>query len=70
MLLADLAHLQTFEKYLQSMNSSEGICLLTTFAQMAQAKRDDADEDFVRVIVLEIYEVSCRLLKVEKGREL
>lgn len=58
MLLADPAHLESFEKYLQSMNGSEEICLLTTFAQMAQTKRHDVDEDFVRVIVLEIYEVS------------
>ncbi|KAH0627798.1 hypothetical protein JD844_008196 [Phrynosoma platyrhinos] len=56
--LVDPAHLESFEKYLQGMNGSEEICLLTTFAQMAQTKRDDADEDFVKVIVLEIYEVS------------
>lgn len=46
-----------FEKCLSSMNSSEEICLLTTFAQMAQARRADVDEDFVKIIVLEIYEV-------------
>lgn len=39
------------------MNCSEEICLLTTFAQMAQAKRADVDEDFIKIIVLEIYEV-------------
>lgn len=40
------------------MNCSEEICLLTTFAQMAQTKRADMDEDFIKIIVLEIYEVS------------
>jgi hypothetical protein len=39
------------------MNSSEEICLLTTFAQMAQARRTNVDEDFIKIIVLEIYEV-------------
>lgn len=45
------------------MNSSEEICLLTTFAQMAQARRTNVDEDFIKIIVLEIYEVrtlSCK----------
>lgn len=46
-----------FEKCLSSMNSSDEICLLTTFAQMAQARKTDVDEDFVKIIVLEIYEV-------------
>lgn len=46
-----------FEKCLSSMNSSEEICLLTTFAQMAQARRTNVDEDFIKIIVLEIYEV-------------
>ncbi|OXB58335.1 hypothetical protein ASZ78_001030 [Callipepla squamata] len=55
--LEDPQHLESFEKYLQSMNCSEEICLLTTFAQMAQSKRADVDEDFVKIIVLEIYEV-------------
>ncbi|XP_053153472.1 ectopic P granules protein 5 homolog isoform X2 [Hemicordylus capensis] len=73
--LKDPAHLENFEKYLQSMNGSEEICLLTTFAQMAQTKRDDLDEDFVRVIVLEIYEVSYVSLSTREtfskvGREL
>lgn len=54
----DPEHLEQFEKYLQSMNCSEEICLLTTFAQMAQTKRADVDEDFIKIIVLEIYEVS------------
>lgn len=46
-----------FEKCLSSMNSLEEICLLTTFAQMAQARRTNVDEDFIKIIVLEIYEV-------------
>lgn len=46
-----------FEKCLSSMNSSEEICLLTTFAQMAQARRTNVDEDFIKIIVMEIYEV-------------
>lgn len=54
----DPEHLENFEKYLKSMNCSEEICLLTTFAQMAQTKRADVDEDFIKIIVLEIYEVS------------
>lgn len=54
----DPDHLKNFEKYLKSMNCSEEICLLTTFAQMAQTKRADVDEDFIKIIVLEIYEVS------------
>ncbi|NXM28148.1 EPG5 protein, partial [Oxyruncus cristatus] len=71
--LQDPQHLEHFEKYLQSMNSSEEICLLTTFAQMAQTKR--ADEDFIKIIVLEIYEVSYVSLSTREtfskvGREL
>lgn len=54
----DPEHLENFEKYLKSMNCSEEICLLTTFAQMAQTKRADVDEDFIKIIILEIYEVS------------
>ncbi|XP_074851932.1 ectopic P granules protein 5 homolog isoform X3 [Carettochelys insculpta] len=71
----DSEHIESFERYLTSMNSSEEICLLTTFAQMAQAKRTDVDEDFIRVIVLEIYEVSYVSLSTREafskvGREL
>lgn len=55
--LADPEHFVNFEKCLSSMNSSEEICLLTTFAQMAQARRTNVDEDFIKIIVLEIYEV-------------
>ncbi|XP_077202821.1 ectopic P granules protein 5 homolog isoform X2 [Paroedura picta] len=73
--LKDPAHLEKFTKSLQAMNGSEEICLLTTFAQMAQTKRAGADEDFVQVIVLEIYEVSYVSLSTREtfskvGREL
>uniref|UniRef100_A0A8C8ATD5 Ectopic P-granules autophagy protein 5 homolog n=1 Tax=Otus sunia TaxID=257818 RepID=A0A8C8ATD5_9STRI len=73
--LKDPEHLETFEKYLKSMNCSEEICLLTTFAQMAQTKRADVDEDFIKIIVLEIYEVSYVSLSTREtfskvGREL
>ncbi|NXU49867.1 EPG5 protein, partial [Turnix velox] len=59
--LKDPDHLENFEKYLKSMNCSEEICLLTTFAQMAQTKRADMDEDFIKIIVLEIYEAITSL---------
>ncbi|XP_064293753.1 ectopic P granules protein 5 homolog [Phalacrocorax carbo] len=73
--LKDPEHLEKFEKYLSSMNCSEEICLLTTFAQMAQTKRADVDEDFITIIVLEIYEVSYVSLSTREtfskvGREL
>uniref|UniRef100_A0A8C0FDI8 Ectopic P-granules autophagy protein 5 homolog n=1 Tax=Bubo bubo TaxID=30461 RepID=A0A8C0FDI8_BUBBB len=73
--LKDPEHLETFENYLKSMNCSEEICLLTTFAQMAQTKRADVDEDFIKIIVLEIYEVSYVSLSTREtfskvGREL
>ncbi|NXG70655.1 EPG5 protein, partial [Baryphthengus martii] len=73
--LKDPEHLENFEKYLKSMNCSEEICLLSTFAQMAQTKRADVDEDFIRIIVLEIYEVSYVSLSTREtfskvGREL
>ncbi|KAM9214220.1 ectopic P granules protein 5 homolog [Leptosomus discolor] len=73
--LKDPEHLENFEKYLKSMNCSEEICLLTTFAQMAQTKRADVDEDFIRIIALEIYEVSYVSLSTREtfskvGREL
>lgn len=54
---ADPEHVASFEKCLSSMNSSEEICLLTTFAQMARARRTNVDEGFIKIIVLEIYEV-------------
>uniref|UniRef100_A0A8C6QJX0 Ectopic P-granules 5 autophagy tethering factor n=1 Tax=Nannospalax galili TaxID=1026970 RepID=A0A8C6QJX0_NANGA len=56
--LQDPEHFGNFEKCLSSMNSSEEICLLTTFAQMARARITNVDEDFIKIIVLEIYEVS------------
>ncbi|KAM9251117.1 LOW QUALITY PROTEIN: ectopic P granules protein 5 homolog [Cariama cristata] len=73
--LKDPEHLENFEKYLKSMNCSEEICLLTTFAQMAQTKRADVDDDFIKIIVLEIYEVSYVSLSTREtfskvGREL
>ncbi|XP_004408586.1 PREDICTED: ectopic P granules protein 5 homolog [Odobenus rosmarus divergens] len=73
--LQDPEHFVNFEKCLSSMNSSEEICLLTTFAQMAQARRTNVDEDFVKIIVLEIYEVSYVTLSTREtfskvGREL
>ncbi|KAB0405386.1 hypothetical protein E2I00_012492, partial [Balaenoptera physalus] len=71
----DPEHFVNFEKCLSSMNSSEEICLLTTFAQMAQARRTNVDEDFIKIIVLEIYEVSYVTLSTREtfskvGREL
>nr|XP_020841414.1 ectopic P granules protein 5 homolog isoform X1 [Phascolarctos cinereus] len=73
--LQDPAHLVSFENYISTMNSSEEICLLTTFAQMAQARKTNVDEDFIKVIVLEIYEVSYVNLSTREtfskvGREL
>ncbi|OCU02726.1 hypothetical protein XELAEV_18008492mg [Xenopus laevis] len=64
-----------FEEYLSVMNSSEGICLLTTFAQMAQTKQKDVDQDLVKSIALEIYEVSYVSMSTREtfskvGREL
>ncbi|KAK4811303.1 hypothetical protein QYF61_023355 [Mycteria americana] len=56
--LKDPEHLENFEKYLKSVNCLEEIFLLTTFAQMAQTKRADVDEDFIKIVVLEIYEAS------------
>lgn len=63
----DPKHLENFEKYLKTMNCSEEICLLTTFAQMAQTKRADVDEDFIKIIVLEIYEVGNISSTFRKG---
>ncbi|NXS92869.1 EPG5 protein, partial [Jacana jacana] len=59
--LKDPEHLENFERYLKSMNCSEEICLLTTFAQMAQTKQADVDQDFIKIIVLEIYEAITSL---------
>ncbi|XP_008063178.1 ectopic P granules protein 5 homolog [Carlito syrichta] len=73
--LQDPEHFANVEKCLSSMNSSEEICLLTTFAQMAQARRADVDDDFIKIIILEIYEVSYVTLSTREtfskvGREL
>lgn len=54
---SDPGHQEKFEAWLSEINSSDGICLLTAFAHMAQPKRTDADPQFVRTIVLEIYKV-------------
>ncbi|XP_063051175.1 ectopic P granules protein 5 homolog isoform X2 [Engraulis encrasicolus] len=56
--LREPSHQEKFGVWLAEINSSDGICLLTAFAHMAQPKRTDADPDFVKTIVLEIYEVA------------
>ncbi|KAK2845489.1 hypothetical protein Q7C36_010343 [Tachysurus vachellii] len=68
-------HQEKFEAWLSEINSSDGICLLTAFAHMAQPRRTDADPEFVRTIVLEIYKVSyvsvaTREIFSKVGREL
>ncbi|XP_075696840.1 ectopic P granules protein 5 homolog [Rhinoderma darwinii] len=73
--LNDPVNREKFEEYFSTMNSSEGICLLTTFAQMAQTKRNDVDEELVKTIALEIYEVSYVSMSTREafskvGREL
>ncbi|XP_007238025.3 ectopic P granules protein 5 homolog isoform X3 [Astyanax mexicanus] len=73
--LREPSHQEKFKDWLSEINSSDGICLLTTFAHMAQPKRTDADPEFVRTIVLEIYEVSyvcvsTREIFSKVGREL
>ncbi|KAA0717308.1 Ectopic P granules protein 5 -like protein [Triplophysa tibetana] len=73
--LKDSSHLEKFENWLSEINSSDGICLLTTFAHMAQPRRTDVDPEFIRTIVLEIYEVSyvsiaTREIFSKVGREL
>ncbi|KAM9328926.1 ectopic P granules protein 5 homolog [Gastrophryne carolinensis] len=74
-LLHDPENREKFETYFTTMNSSEGICLLTTFGQMAQTKVHDVDEELVKTIALEIYEVSYVSLSTREayskvGREL
>ncbi|XP_018596418.2 ectopic P granules protein 5 homolog isoform X3 [Scleropages formosus] len=54
----DCEHREKFVCCLSEMNSSDAICLLTTFAHMAQPKRHDEDAEFVCAVVLQIYEVS------------
>ncbi|XP_053557038.1 LOW QUALITY PROTEIN: ectopic P granules protein 5 homolog [Bombina bombina] len=66
---------EKFECYLSTMNSSEGICLLTTFAQMTQTMQKEVDIELVKSIALEIYEVSYVGLSTREtfskvGREL
>ncbi|KAI5613067.1 ectopic P granules protein 5-like isoform X2, partial [Silurus asotus] len=73
--LQEQIHQEKFEAWLSEINSSDGICLLTAFAHMAQPKRTDADPEFVRTIVLEIYKVSyvsvaTREIFSKVGREL
>ncbi|XP_069819331.1 ectopic P granules protein 5 homolog isoform X1 [Dendropsophus ebraccatus] len=73
--LNDPVNREKFEAYFSTMNSSEGICLLTTFAQMAQTKRNEVDEELVKTIALEIYEVSYVSMSTREafskvGREL
>ncbi|XP_056399364.1 ectopic P granules protein 5 homolog isoform X1 [Hyla sarda] len=73
--LNDPVNREKFEEYFSTMNSSEGICLLTTFAQMAQTKRNEVDEELVNTIALEIYEVSYVSMSTREafskvGREL
>ncbi|XP_016089928.1 ectopic P granules protein 5 homolog [Sinocyclocheilus grahami] len=73
--LREPSHQEKFQCWLSEINSSDGICLLTTFAHMAQPRRTDIDPEFVRNIVLEIYEVSyvsiaTREIFSKVGREL
>ncbi|XP_044132236.1 ectopic P granules protein 5 homolog isoform X1 [Bufo gargarizans] len=73
--LNDPVNREKFEEYFSAMNSSEGISLLTTFAQMAQTKRDDVDEELMKTVALEIYEVSYVSMSTREafskvGREL
>ncbi|XP_067888811.1 ectopic P granules protein 5 homolog [Heterodontus francisci] len=56
--LKDPEHKQMFEQCLSNITNSEGICLLTTFAHMTQPKQENVDEEFVKTVALEIYEVA------------
>ncbi|XP_030626189.1 ectopic P granules protein 5 homolog [Chanos chanos] len=56
--LREPSHQEKFEHWLAEMNSSDGICLLTAFAHMAQPRRPDADPEFVTTVVLHIYQVA------------
>ncbi|XP_023676497.2 ectopic P granules protein 5 homolog [Paramormyrops kingsleyae] len=47
-----------FECWLSEMNSSDGICLLTTLARMAEPNHSSVDPEFVSTVVLKIYQVS------------
>ncbi|XP_059406308.1 ectopic P granules protein 5 homolog [Carassius carassius] len=73
--LREPSHQEKFQCWLSEINSSDGICLLTAFAHMAQPRRTDVDPEFVKNIVLEIYEVSyvnitTREIFSKVGREL
>ncbi|XP_038646713.1 ectopic P granules protein 5 homolog isoform X3 [Scyliorhinus canicula] len=73
--LKDPEHKQMFEKCLSNITNSEGICLLTTFAHMTQPKQGNVDQEFVKTVALEIYEVAyvslCTRENFSKvGREL
>ncbi|XP_059845461.1 ectopic P granules protein 5 homolog isoform X1 [Hypanus sabinus] len=73
--LKDPEHKQMFEQCLSNITSSDGICLLTTFAHMTQSKRENVDQEFVKIVALEIYEVayvspSTRESFSKVGREL
>ena len=52
--------LQAFEDRLVNMATSESLYLLNTFANMAQS-RHAADDAFVTLVTLEIFEVCTRL---------
>ncbi|XP_078406611.1 ectopic P granules protein 5 homolog [Cetorhinus maximus] len=56
--LKDPEHKHMFEQCLSNITNSEGICLLTTFAHMTQPKQGNVDQEFVKTVALEIYEVA------------
>ncbi|XP_069780347.1 ectopic P granules protein 5 homolog isoform X2 [Narcine bancroftii] len=56
--LKDPEHKKMFEQCLSNVTSSEGICLLTTFARMAHSKQENVDQEFVKIVALEIFEVA------------
>ncbi|XP_078718187.1 ectopic P granules protein 5 homolog isoform X2 [Lampetra fluviatilis] len=73
--LLDKEFCDTFEEYLSGLDESEAIFLLTAFGKMAQAQREDDDEELVSTITLEIYRVAyvstqTRELCSKVGREL
>lgn len=56
----DPEHKEKFEQCLSNITSSDGICLLTTFAHMTHSTKENVDQEFVKIVALEIYEV-CTL---------
>ncbi|XP_078075622.1 ectopic P granules protein 5 homolog isoform X3 [Mustelus asterias] len=73
--LKDPEHKKMFEQCLSNITNSEGICLLTTFAHMTQPKQGNVDQEFVKTVALEIYEVAYVSLSTREtfskvGREL